>query len=113
MASEPTLLARMFWAIAIFLGLGFASIFVHDLVLDWSQDPVTTSFDSVTYPVENVQYPTVTVCPPNRINYDWLGIYRNALNQVKFSCNDTESCDKVSTVRKDFEVGRVLTVLTL
>ena len=31
--------------------------------MDWSEQPVLTSIETYTYPVEEVQFPTITICP--------------------------------------------------
>ena len=32
---------------------------------DWEENPTTTSIDSVTSPIEDLAFPTITICPTN------------------------------------------------
>ena len=40
---------------------------------DWQKDPVITSLDSIAAPIENIQFPTVTVCNDkwNEVHDNW------------------------------------------
>ena len=33
--------------------------------LDWEENPTTTSIESVTSPIEDLAFPTITICPTN------------------------------------------------
>ena len=38
-------------------------ILLPKTIMDWSKQPVLTSIETFTYPVEDVQFPTITICP--------------------------------------------------
>ena len=40
---------------------------------DWQKDPVITSLDSIAAPIENIQFPTITVCNDkwNEVHDNW------------------------------------------
>ena len=63
--------------------------------------------DSYTHPVEEVQYPTVAVCPPRLEaapgeEYDAWQILRAAANLFLFECDDVEACAETDDLRRDF-----------
>ena len=62
---------RIFWVLTIILGFTSAGILIyqsfldldwHDLDLDWHDNPETTTI--AIKPIEEINFPKVTVCPP-------------------------------------------------
>jgi hypothetical protein len=96
---------KCFWAASIAIGIACTGIMMVDTLEEFGEDPVLTTIDSFTYPVERVQYPTVAVCPPQPVAHaeysEWLFL-RTAWNLVKFQCDDEASCKETSLVRNDF-----------
>jgi hypothetical protein len=48
-------------ASSIFL-LAYAVYFMHSTMQDWSDNPVQTVIETLNYPVQNLQFPSITVC---------------------------------------------------
>ena len=89
-------------------------IFLHAAVEDFYEDRVLTTIDSFTYPVEKVQYPTLTICPPEYEapkEYNEWWFIRAAFNQYKFFCNNKADCDDTQKLRADYSafLGKVAT----
>ena len=54
---------RLIWIVVVLLALLFAielSISAYD---NWKSNPVLTSVGTTGYPIENVKYPSITICP--------------------------------------------------
>ena len=49
----------------------------------FQNDPLYTVIDTVSYPVQNNPFPSVTVCPPGRDRWAFI---EKVFNQVKFQC---------------------------
>ena len=66
--------ARLFWIIVVILGFTLASLLIMTSFQDWTDNPVTTTID--TLPISEVPFPRITVCPPKNtftnLNYDLL-----------------------------------------
>ena len=69
----------------------------------WAQEPTITTLDTIAAPIDDIQFPTVTVCndfmknPPD--NWAYL---ENLLNFVGFDCAKGKDCNETEAVRKDF-----------
>ena len=71
----------------IFIGIGYylAANIVKSAIDDWSKNPVITSLDSIATPIEDVQFPTVTVCNNkwNEVQDNWAFL-ESLLNFIDF-----------------------------
>ena len=54
---------RILWIAIIVTGFSLASFIIHDSVMDWEENQTITTLESITRPIQEVQFPTVTVCP--------------------------------------------------
>ena len=65
------------------LSFSCAGILIHNSFADWSKSPVSTTVS--TQPLENLPFPTVTVCPPEgantALNYDLMKAEEESLSQ--------------------------------
>ena len=56
--------------------MGFSTAFylINDSYVDWQASPIATSIS--THPISELEFPTVTVCPPENsntaLNYDLM-----------------------------------------
>ena len=56
-------LTKLIWFILIILGFLLVGVIVYSLVLDWNDNPVITTIDTTEFPITNIQFPTITICP--------------------------------------------------
>ena len=54
---------RILWFILVALAFAFASHEVRILYQRWQENPVITVLDTVTLPIEEIEFPAVTICP--------------------------------------------------
>ena len=80
-------------------------------MIEWYDDPVITSLDSIATPVEFVQFPTITVCNDkfNEVHDNWAAI-ENIFNFVDYSCYTVADsikygryCNVTEQLRNDFK----------
>ena len=65
--------------------VGFELCYYMVTTLTFQNDPLYTVIDTISYPVQNKPFPSVTVCPPGR---DRWAFVEKVLNYVKFQCYD-------------------------
>ena len=46
----------------VIVGFVTSGILIKDAFLDWAQNPVVTTLDSIASPVNLIQFPTITAC---------------------------------------------------
>ena len=63
---------RVLWTISVFVSFACASILINESFKGWSVKPVSSVIS--TYPIKDLKFPNVTVCPPKgtntALNYD-------------------------------------------
>ena len=57
--------------------------------LAWEEDPATTGIESISYPIEELPFPTITLCPTNP-NPDRWGPVIKAFDKMRRRCNHKE-----------------------
>ena len=55
---------RFFWASLIICGFVLSSLIFRHAYNDWDETPLETTIKQVSLPVEELNYPAVTVCNP-------------------------------------------------
>ena len=58
---------RIFWSIVVFLAIIFTCYQIYSLHRDWQDNPVITLLDTIAYPIEEIDFPAVTICPQGSI----------------------------------------------
>ncbi len=53
--------------------------------LDWNTNPVIISVETPDYPIENIPFPTITICRKDNSPNKFI-LMENILNDVKFPC---------------------------
>ena len=79
--------ARIFWSVIIIIGFSIAGYQIHSFFVDWNANETITTLDSIATPIQNVQFPTVTVCPHEYASPDNWAFLEKFLNAVKISKN--------------------------
>ena len=54
---------RIFWCIVVILAVLFTTSQMTNLYKEWQDDPVITTMDTVALPIEEIEFPAITVCP--------------------------------------------------
>ena len=95
------------------MGIGYylSANIVKSAIDDWNKNPVITSLDSIATPIDDVQFPTVTVCNDkgNEVHDNWAFI-ESLLNFLHFYCDTPsaqiymgEYCNGTNLLRHDFK----------
>ena len=66
--SSITVGERILWSIVVILALAFTTIQMTTLYMEWQNDPVITTLDTVALPIEKVDFPAVTICPQGSVH---------------------------------------------
>ena len=62
---------RMLWVIIVLLAFGFTIFQMTTLYSDWQDNPVITTLDTVALPIEDIEFPAVTICPQGSLQDIW------------------------------------------
>ena len=96
--SKATIL-KLFWSIIVVIAFGTALKLISNSYMEWNIDPVSTSVS--THPIEELDFPTITICPPTgyntALNYDLVQAGKLALTKE-------DRINIVSAARKAFLV---------
>ena len=58
---------KMFWIIVIAIGFIISSFIVFKSFSDWEKTPLQTTIDKVSLPIEDLNFPAITVCNPSEL----------------------------------------------
>jgi hypothetical protein len=58
---------RIFWSIIVIMAVAFTTIQMTILYNDWQNDPVITTLDTVSLPIEQIKFPAITICPQGSV----------------------------------------------
>ena len=56
-------LERLIWLVVVILAIIFTTFQVCNLYDEWQDEPVITTLDTVALPIEEIEFPAVTICP--------------------------------------------------
>ena len=118
-SSAPSKLSKAFWFLIVVTGFSFAFCLINSSYTDWQASPIATSI--TTHPISELDFPTITVCPPEGsntvLNYD-LARARNItlsvtdrealINTTKAILIDKESSDFVLLARSLVDEENIL-----
>ena len=69
---ERSLVVKAGWSLLVLLSISSAGYLIHNSFANWSKSPIATTVS--THPIEELPFPTVTLCPPKgantALNYD-------------------------------------------
>ena len=66
-----------------------SGFFIKGAFMDWEENPVITTMDSIAAPIQGIQFPTVTVCEDDTKPPDNLAPIETILDQFAFECGET------------------------
>ena len=82
-SSAPSKVSKLFWFSVGVFGFSLAIYLINDSYVDWQASPIATSIS--THPISELEFPTVTVCPPENsntaLNYDLVRAKNITLNE--------------------------------
>ena len=58
---------RIFWTVVVCLAISFTIYQMGTLHMQWQDHPVITELDTVALPIEEIEFPAVTICPQGAI----------------------------------------------
>ena len=58
---------RLFWIVFIIGGFVLAGIVFIPLYNKWMYNPIIRSIETTNYPIENIDFPAVTICSNNKV----------------------------------------------
>ena len=71
-STAPSKVSKLFWVMVVFFGFSTAFYLINSSYNDWQSSPIATSIS--THPISELDFPTVTICPPEgsntALNYD-------------------------------------------
>ena len=59
--------SKIFWIFVVIAGLGATAIQMASLYRQWNTNPVITTMDTMSLPIEEIDFPAVTICPQGYI----------------------------------------------
>ena len=77
---------------------------INQAVTQWSDNPVITTLETISAPIIDIQFPTVTVCDQKPAD-NW-GPIEKVFNSLAFECSKlTQNCiESTKEIRKDFKL---------
>lgn len=63
-------LGRFFWIFAILISLFGCLTLIHETYSKWTLSPVVVTFNGKSTPVEEIPFPSITICPRSKTNRD-------------------------------------------
>ena len=77
LASAHTVAKKIFWLAVVAANFGVAVYLISSSYVEWTESPVSST--TITSPIDELQFPEVTVCPPKGSNT----VLNQVLSQVK------------------------------
>ena len=88
---QTSVVAKISWFITVLMGFFGASYLIGHSYHDWQKSPVLTTI--TTHPLDDLEFPAVTVCPPKgsntALNYDLM-----QLNNSKDSLSEKKKMEQ-------------------
>jgi hypothetical protein len=63
MAPSRCKLSKLVWSCVLIICFTIAILVSMTLFTNWAENPIVTTIDSTTYPVQSIPFPAVTICP--------------------------------------------------
>ena len=98
--SNFSTLSRFFWVLVTFSMAVVCIIWVIHINKQWSNNPIKLVTETVSAPIEDTQFPTITIC--NNFAADKWAFVKNLANLMKFKCYDDATCAETEPARTLF-----------
>ena len=91
--------------VIVVIAFSTAGVLINSALTQWKYNPTLTTLDTIAAPIDDIQFPTVTVCNDYSSNPpDNWSILENLLNLVNFDCRkNDDGCDTTDIIRNDFK----------
>ena len=76
---------RILWVIIVLLAFGFTIFQMTTLYTDWQENPVITTLDTVALPIEDIEFPAITICPQGSLQDIWDSVLFNQLKSYIYN----------------------------
>lgn len=91
-------------ALVVLIGLMLSAFLISQAFQGWADEPTITTLDTIAAPIDDIQFPTVTICNDYIENHpDNWAFLENVLNQFRFQCYNENDCNMTMQLRKDFK----------
>ena len=92
---------RLLWAIVVLLAIYLATYQVVNLYNDWQHHPVVTTLDTVALPIEEMEFPAVTICPQgSRQEIIDLVLFRQLIEYIENSKENVTTLTEKETTEQ-------------
>ena len=81
---------RILWVIIVSFAIGFTIFQMTTLYSDWQHNPVITTLDTVALPIEEIEFPAITICPQGSLEEIWDSVLFLQLKSYIFNKTLTE-----------------------
>lgn len=58
---------RLLWIALIFIGFVLSGILIQSALTSWSDTPLQTTIEKVSLPIEDIEFPAITVCDTDNL----------------------------------------------
>ena len=66
-SSDQSIASKIFWMVTVILAIIGTSYQVMSMWCLWGEFPVITTLDTISYPIEKLEFPAVTLCPQGSV----------------------------------------------
>ena len=79
---KNSLISKLFWFLIIITFFTFAAYLIYQAFEDWSENQTITTISSIATPIQESQFPTVTVCQNPETSPDVWSFLEKLFSQV-------------------------------
>ena len=77
-ASSTKRYLKIFWFLVVVTGFSVSGSFKYNALYDFENKPFTTTIETQTFPISQLKFPSIIVCPPKgsftNLNYDLVNL---------------------------------------
>ena len=96
---------RLLWVIVVGLAVSFAIFLSNGAYQNWKSSPVLTTVWTTGHPIEQVPFPSVTICAQGSVNEIIGKLYATKLiRKYDISCSKVMSVHDISDIRNSISV---------
>lgn len=92
--------SKCYWLLAILSTTAFGGWLIGTGIMDWEENPVVTTINSIHTPIKDVQFPTITFCRNDNSNLDEWELVEHVFNFFELKCKN-DPCPDIEMLRKD------------